>query len=271
MRVVVLEAGGDAARRRRPAAGGLRRSRLPSASPRKIRPCAGTSSCSTTPTRRSSAAIRKLHAERDGVFYPRAGTLGGCTAHNAMILMRAARCRLGRHRGADRRRIVARRPHAALLPAARGMPLSAGLALACRGSGSTRPAMAGTAGCTTERALPRCRCSATASCSSHRVLAKALGAMPTHARCTARRARCEPSGAWCESRLDPNDRRHAARQCRWALLHAAQHRSAPAGGNARTAARCRGAPSGSAAHRAAMRWRRACCSTPTIAPPASSI
>jgi choline dehydrogenase-like flavoprotein len=27
-------------------------------------------------------------AERDGVFYPRAGTLGGCTAHNAMILLR---------------------------------------------------------------------------------------------------------------------------------------------------------------------------------------
>lgn len=27
----------------------------------------------------------KYDAERDGVFYPRAGTLGGCTAHNAMI------------------------------------------------------------------------------------------------------------------------------------------------------------------------------------------
>ena len=27
----------------------------------------------------------KFCAERDGVFYPRAGTLGGCTAHNAMI------------------------------------------------------------------------------------------------------------------------------------------------------------------------------------------
>jgi choline dehydrogenase-like flavoprotein len=29
----------------------------------------------------------KLTAERDGVLYPRAGTLGGCTAHNAMILV----------------------------------------------------------------------------------------------------------------------------------------------------------------------------------------
>lgn len=30
----------------------------------------------------------KYVAARDGVFYPRAGTLGGCTAHNAMILIR---------------------------------------------------------------------------------------------------------------------------------------------------------------------------------------
>lgn len=29
----------------------------------------------------------KFVAERDGVLYPRAGTLGGCTAHNAMILV----------------------------------------------------------------------------------------------------------------------------------------------------------------------------------------
>src|SRR5438552_12085720 len=29
----------------------------------------------------------KFLTERDGVWYPRAGTLGGCTAHNAMILV----------------------------------------------------------------------------------------------------------------------------------------------------------------------------------------
>src|SRR4051812_12940256 len=29
----------------------------------------------------------KYRADRGGVFYPRAGTLGGCTAHNAMITM----------------------------------------------------------------------------------------------------------------------------------------------------------------------------------------
>ena len=51
----------------------------------------------------------------EGILYPRAGTLGGCTAHNAMILMRAARCRLGRDRRPDRRRIVAGDRDAALL------------------------------------------------------------------------------------------------------------------------------------------------------------
>ncbi|HTI80016.1 MAG TPA: GMC family oxidoreductase [Acetobacteraceae bacterium] len=30
----------------------------------------------------------KYHPEQGGIYYPRAGTLGGCTAHNAMILMR---------------------------------------------------------------------------------------------------------------------------------------------------------------------------------------
>ena len=55
--------------------------------------CAGTSSCATTPTTPSSGAtpkyIDKLPDGRpvDGVLYPRAGTLGGCTAHNAMILV----------------------------------------------------------------------------------------------------------------------------------------------------------------------------------------
>src|SRR5215469_16556436 len=30
----------------------------------------------------------KYRPEQGGIFYPRAGALGGCTAHNAMILMR---------------------------------------------------------------------------------------------------------------------------------------------------------------------------------------
>ena len=52
---------------------------------------AGTSSCATTRTTSSSGAIRSTSTAAgresvDGVLYPRAGALGGCTAHNAMIL-----------------------------------------------------------------------------------------------------------------------------------------------------------------------------------------
>ena len=65
---------------------------------------------------------------RKGVLYPRAGTLGGCTAHNAMIFVRAARQRLGRHRRTDRRPVLARRRDAALLAAAGELPLSPAVA-----------------------------------------------------------------------------------------------------------------------------------------------
>ena len=107
------------------------------------------------PLRRRGAAARAIRKRQpDGIFYPRAGTLGGCTAHNAMIFVRAARLRLGRHRGADRRRVVARGRHAALFPAPRELPASAGLARCWRGLASTRPGMAGAAGC---RPSVRCR------------------------------------------------------------------------------------------------------------------
>ena len=36
----------------------------------------------------SGAPARDPSCSRHGILYPRAGTLGGCTAHNAMILMR---------------------------------------------------------------------------------------------------------------------------------------------------------------------------------------
>ena len=58
----------------------------------RTRRCAGTSSSGTTPTMRSSGAIRTT-ARRGtasrwtACCYPRAGTLGGCTAHNAMIFV----------------------------------------------------------------------------------------------------------------------------------------------------------------------------------------
>ena len=38
--------------------------------------------------------------QRDGVLYPRAGTLGGCTAHNAMILVYPHNADWDYHRGA---------------------------------------------------------------------------------------------------------------------------------------------------------------------------
>ena len=54
--------------------------------------CAGISSCGTTPTRRCSSATRNIVRDYrgvpvNGILYPRAGTLGGCTAHNAMIIV----------------------------------------------------------------------------------------------------------------------------------------------------------------------------------------
>ncbi len=41
--------------------------------------------CATTRMTPSKERDSKFVRERDGVWYPRAGTLGGCTAHNAMI------------------------------------------------------------------------------------------------------------------------------------------------------------------------------------------
>ena len=64
-----------------------------------------------------ASATAKYRDERGGVLYPRAGTLGGCTAHNAMITVVSARQRLGRHRRAHRRRVVERGQDAAVLRA----------------------------------------------------------------------------------------------------------------------------------------------------------
>ena len=57
-----------------------------------------------------SEVSAKMDGKRvDGVLYPRAGTLGGCTAHNAMITDLSAQRRLGPDRRADRRSLLARR------------------------------------------------------------------------------------------------------------------------------------------------------------------
>ena len=53
--------------------------------PPKIRRCAGTISSGTTRDAAQQRRDSKFVAARDGVSYPRAGTLGGCTTHNAMI------------------------------------------------------------------------------------------------------------------------------------------------------------------------------------------
>ena len=84
MRVLLLEAGGadenyhysvPASTARRP----------------RTRRCAGTTSSATTPTTSAAGVDPKFGAEHDGVWYPRAGTLGGCTAHNAMITIAGPR------------------------------------------------------------------------------------------------------------------------------------------------------------------------------------
>ncbi len=86
-RVLVLEAGGDAAH--------LADSRLPE----DYQTPAFHAFASENPALRWDFYVRhytgdehqkkdkKYIEDRDGVYYPRAGTLGGCTAHNAMILV----------------------------------------------------------------------------------------------------------------------------------------------------------------------------------------
>ena len=98
--VLLLEAGGDPrtliGRPRRPRreqpARRLRRSRVPCARDRER--CAAVGLL-RPPLRGPGAAGARPELPRatvdgrpvDGVLYPRAGTLGGCTAHNAMILV----------------------------------------------------------------------------------------------------------------------------------------------------------------------------------------
>ena len=94
-RVVLLEAGGDpmqlqggnAAYPARPASPTTTRCRASTRSRPRTRRSSGTSSSGTTPTRRQQRRDRKYVVNQRGVLYPRAGTLGGCTAHNAMIMV----------------------------------------------------------------------------------------------------------------------------------------------------------------------------------------
>ena len=61
--------------------------------------------------------------DRRGVYYPRASTLGGCTAHNAMITISPHTRDWDRIAEAAGRPLVAQRRHVEVLPAARAVPV----------------------------------------------------------------------------------------------------------------------------------------------------
>ena len=116
--VMLLEAGGEdrGAQRRRPRGTGreppARRLRRPGLPPVRLRERGDALGLLRPPLRHDELQRRDPnHREEwggrrvDGVLYPRAGTLGGCTAHNAMILV-CPRRRLGRDREPHRRPVL---------------------------------------------------------------------------------------------------------------------------------------------------------------------
>ncbi len=159
----------------------------------------------------------------DGIYYPRAGTLGGCTAHNAMILMAppdsdwdriAALTGDGSWRGADMRRYFQR------LEACRYRPLWR--ALARSGLDATGHGWDGWL--PNERAMPR------QVVEDHRLIATLI----EFGACRAAWILTPGADAAASGGVaaGPERSAHAEGKRRWALLHAAQHRPAPAGGNA---------------------------------------
>ena len=65
-------------------------------------------------------------AQRKGIYYPRAGTLGGCTAHNAMITLRPHDADWNDIAEDHRRRVVVVRQDEGVLPALRELHVRAG-------------------------------------------------------------------------------------------------------------------------------------------------
>ena len=146
------------AQRRRPRGTGreppARRLRRPGLPPIRLRE-RGDALGLRPPLRQRRAAAARPQPPRGGgrrrstrALYPRAGTLGGCTAHNAMILVcphdadwDAIASLTGDPSWSAERMYLLRAP--------RELPPPAGPALASAGGwGSTAPATAGTAGCT---------------------------------------------------------------------------------------------------------------------------
>ena len=213
MRVFLLEAGGDP--RDAAAACPTTTTCRPSIRSRpRTRRCAGTSSCATTPTTERQRRDPKYAAGRACSIRAPA-TLGGCTAHNAMIFMLPHDVRLGRHRRADRRRVVARRAHAALLPAARGLPPSAGAGARCRDCGLDPTGHGWDGWLRTEKCDAAGRCSTTGAC-WRRSRESAFGAAARSVATPVRSLR-----RLLQTRRRPERPAPAAAQRRGPLLHAA--------------------------------------------------
>ena len=175
----------------------------------------------------------------------------------------AARLRLEPDRRAHRRPLLARRPHAALRPARRGLPAPAAVARAapCR----PRPdrATAGTAGCAPRNRSPGACCGDDGLVRVVRDTTSTFtGSLPTPLRSAWR---------WLRGGLgDPNARRSAAGSFEglcYTPLTTAGHRRA--GMRERLLDGRRGSIR-TGCTSSSMRWPRACCSTPTARPAAST-
>ena len=167
----------------------------------------------------------------DGVLYPRAGTLGGCTAHNAMIIVyphnadwdQIAELTRRRRRGArDRMRDVLR--------AARGLPPPPLRPLPRPARDQPEPPRLGRLA-STEKAIPLAALMGDprADPGDPRVGPRGPSRRP------ARRSR--RSVASLDSRADPNDWRVVSDRRGRDPLHPADHRAPPARGDARARAR----------------------------------
>ena len=108
----------------------------------------------------------------DGVLYPRAGTLGGCTAHNAMILVYPHNADWDGIARLTGDAVVERRRDARAISSGWRTAITGRSSACWRQSARTRRATAGTAGCRSRRPFPPprsaisawCRC-----CSTRRV------------------------------------------------------------------------------------------------------
>ena len=191
-------------------------------------------------------------------------TLGGCTAHNAMILVCPHECRLGRHRraapataswsAASMQRYFRR------LEDCRHRPVQREL----RRLGIDRTGHGWDGWLQTEKAMPaRRRCATSELRDARRRQREATFAesgRPLQRLALVLRGRRRSQ----RPRPHPRARRRRA-------LHAADDPRPSADGHARARARGRGAPSPTGCASSSTRWRPACCSTRTTGPSGSSI